>query len=325
MPEHETAPTVSIVDPDAVGDLWPAAEPGESPALYGHATLTPTGAFEVRSFQTLHDHLHRRALRAGRHRRDPRRAALHRRRRPAPDQRPAGHELRHRAVQQRHTARRQLRLRGAHAPLEPGPDGAGPGRLPARGGHDHHRPRRPRPRLARPAPADLLRGGARVQGPRRCLRHQTLRAAAAGHGDRRRARPARSLEGGIVNSAARRRGVRARDQGRGPLGQPLRPGDDDAPSRRVRPGARASRDGRFPHGPARLRGSPGCGRAGMYCARASSRTRRGNCWPRRIRSWCARPDYGPTGAICTARAARRSASTARGPTSPSPATSPSST
>lgn len=35
-----------------VGDVWPSAEPGEDPVLYGSVTLNPTGAFEARSLQT---------------------------------------------------------------------------------------------------------------------------------------------------------------------------------------------------------------------------------------------------------------------------------
>ena len=35
-----------------VGELWPAGEPAEDPVMYGHATMTPTGAFEARSYQT---------------------------------------------------------------------------------------------------------------------------------------------------------------------------------------------------------------------------------------------------------------------------------
>ncbi|MGI9612558.1 MAG: DUF3604 domain-containing protein [Acidimicrobiales bacterium] len=41
-----------IIPPDRIGDAWPAVEPGEDPVLYGHATLTPRGEFEVRSLQT---------------------------------------------------------------------------------------------------------------------------------------------------------------------------------------------------------------------------------------------------------------------------------
>jgi hypothetical protein len=41
-----------IVPPALVGAIWPAAEPGNEPNLYGRATLTPTGAFEARSLQS---------------------------------------------------------------------------------------------------------------------------------------------------------------------------------------------------------------------------------------------------------------------------------
>ena len=42
----------SPVDPVLVGDVWPAAHPGEDPLLYGHVELQPRGAFEARSVQT---------------------------------------------------------------------------------------------------------------------------------------------------------------------------------------------------------------------------------------------------------------------------------
>lgn len=35
-----------------VGEVWPAAHPGEDPVLYGHVELNPEGAFEARSVQT---------------------------------------------------------------------------------------------------------------------------------------------------------------------------------------------------------------------------------------------------------------------------------
>ena len=35
-----------------VGDVWPAAQPGEDPVLYGSVSLSPQGAFETRSLQT---------------------------------------------------------------------------------------------------------------------------------------------------------------------------------------------------------------------------------------------------------------------------------
>ena len=41
-----------IVDPVQVGEVWPIAAPAQDPVLFGHAELSPTGAFEVRSLQT---------------------------------------------------------------------------------------------------------------------------------------------------------------------------------------------------------------------------------------------------------------------------------
>jgi len=41
-----------VVAPDLVGDVWPTTEPGTDPVLYGHVSLEPRGAFEVRSVQT---------------------------------------------------------------------------------------------------------------------------------------------------------------------------------------------------------------------------------------------------------------------------------
>jgi len=41
-----------VVAPELVGDVWPATEPGTDPVLYGHVSLEPRGAFEVRSVQT---------------------------------------------------------------------------------------------------------------------------------------------------------------------------------------------------------------------------------------------------------------------------------
>lgn len=40
------------VDSQLVGEVWPAAHPGEDPVLYGHVELSPDGAFEARSVQT---------------------------------------------------------------------------------------------------------------------------------------------------------------------------------------------------------------------------------------------------------------------------------
>ena len=42
----------AVVAPELVGDVWPAAQPGEDPVLYGHVELSPRGAFEARSLQS---------------------------------------------------------------------------------------------------------------------------------------------------------------------------------------------------------------------------------------------------------------------------------
>ena len=41
-----------VVARELVGDVWPIAQPGEDPVLYGHVELSPRGAFEARSLQT---------------------------------------------------------------------------------------------------------------------------------------------------------------------------------------------------------------------------------------------------------------------------------
>lgn len=41
-----------VVETVYMGDVWPAAEPGEDPVLYGSAALSPEGAFEARSLQS---------------------------------------------------------------------------------------------------------------------------------------------------------------------------------------------------------------------------------------------------------------------------------
>ncbi|MFT5112200.1 MAG: hypothetical protein ACI8P9_001524 [Parasphingorhabdus sp.] len=41
-----------LVARNLMGDVWPATQPGEDPVLYGHAELSPQGAFEARSVQT---------------------------------------------------------------------------------------------------------------------------------------------------------------------------------------------------------------------------------------------------------------------------------
>ncbi len=39
---------------EVMGAVWPAAAPADAAMLYGHAEMTPTGAFEARSLQTFH-------------------------------------------------------------------------------------------------------------------------------------------------------------------------------------------------------------------------------------------------------------------------------
>jgi len=43
---------MTIVDDKLIGDVWPQAQPGADPVLYGSVTLAPEGAFEARSLQT---------------------------------------------------------------------------------------------------------------------------------------------------------------------------------------------------------------------------------------------------------------------------------
>lgn len=40
------------VSDSLIGEVWPSAHPGEDPVLYGHVTLEPSGAVQVRSLQT---------------------------------------------------------------------------------------------------------------------------------------------------------------------------------------------------------------------------------------------------------------------------------
>jgi hypothetical protein len=42
----------TIVDSNQVGEVWPFAQPGEDPVLYGHVSMEPSGEFPVRSLQT---------------------------------------------------------------------------------------------------------------------------------------------------------------------------------------------------------------------------------------------------------------------------------
>ncbi len=41
-----------LVDSELVGEVWPIAQPGTDPVLYGHADISPKGKFPVRSLQT---------------------------------------------------------------------------------------------------------------------------------------------------------------------------------------------------------------------------------------------------------------------------------
>ena len=41
-----------VVADELVGAVWPSAQPGTDPVLYGHVLLDPLGAFEARSLQT---------------------------------------------------------------------------------------------------------------------------------------------------------------------------------------------------------------------------------------------------------------------------------
>ena len=41
-----------VVADELVGAVWPSAQPGTDPVLYGHVLLDPQGSFEVRSLQT---------------------------------------------------------------------------------------------------------------------------------------------------------------------------------------------------------------------------------------------------------------------------------
>ena len=48
----DTSKFFAAVSPELVGDNAPSVRPGDDPALFGHATLTPNDPVEVRSFQT---------------------------------------------------------------------------------------------------------------------------------------------------------------------------------------------------------------------------------------------------------------------------------
>jgi len=51
MSDRRNEPTVGI-PPEQMGEVWPAAEPGTDPVLYGHVDFEPRGAFQARSLQT---------------------------------------------------------------------------------------------------------------------------------------------------------------------------------------------------------------------------------------------------------------------------------
>ncbi len=44
--------TETIVDSPLVGEVWPIAQPGTDPVLYGHVDIEPKGDFAIRSLQT---------------------------------------------------------------------------------------------------------------------------------------------------------------------------------------------------------------------------------------------------------------------------------
>jgi len=44
-------PTYSL-DPNQIGEVWPASEPGSDPVLFGSVTVSPSGSFQARSLQT---------------------------------------------------------------------------------------------------------------------------------------------------------------------------------------------------------------------------------------------------------------------------------
>jgi hypothetical protein len=54
MADDSYKQTRSLIDSELVGEVWPSAEPGEDPVLYGHVDFEPKGAFAVRSIQTFH-------------------------------------------------------------------------------------------------------------------------------------------------------------------------------------------------------------------------------------------------------------------------------
>ena len=175
-------------------------------------------------------------------------------------------------------------------------------------------------------PADRLRARVLFQDLRRRVLDLRLRRAAAIAQDPAGARAGRPLEGDPADAPARGRAVPARAGGRGPLGQPDR-------ARRGPPHLRADRPVEGLPEPVSVRGGRRPGRdrraAGREpgrsahraarCGRRAAGTLQPACGSSPTRRSC------PIGAICTARATRPSAPTARPTTSPSRATRPSST
>ena len=51
-PEKSADDIDGLVADELVGEVWPSAQPGEDPVLYGHAVLEPADPVEVRSLQT---------------------------------------------------------------------------------------------------------------------------------------------------------------------------------------------------------------------------------------------------------------------------------
>ncbi len=52
MADDNIIETKNIIDSELMGEVWPTAQPGSDPTLYGQVSLEPTGKFHVRSFQT---------------------------------------------------------------------------------------------------------------------------------------------------------------------------------------------------------------------------------------------------------------------------------
>ena len=51
-PDNAPGNYPSLADSDLVGEVWPIAQPGEDPVLYGHVDFEPKGKFPVRSYQS---------------------------------------------------------------------------------------------------------------------------------------------------------------------------------------------------------------------------------------------------------------------------------